>query len=168
MGRLPRQGRAETTTDASPAAVYRLVSDVTRVGEWSHECYGAEWADGATTAVPGARFRGRNTTGRSRWTRVNEVLVADAPHEFAFRTVSSMLYPDSTIWRFTIEPRGAGAHVVQTFEVVKINPLAERLFYLLVPQHRDRSAALASDLARLGEVAMGNAVTLPKVAPATR
>lgn len=153
MGRLPRQGRAETTTFASPEAVWALVSDVTRVGEWSHECHGAEWVDGATTAVPGARFRGRNRTGRARWTRVNEVLVADAPREFAFRTVPTLRYPDSTIWRFTIEPVDGGTRVAQTFEVLKINPLAERLFYLLVPQHRDRSAALAQDLANLGEVA---------------
>ena len=29
-----------------------MLADVTRIGEWSHECQGAEWLDGAATAAP--------------------------------------------------------------------------------------------------------------------
>ena len=37
--------------------------------------------------------------------------------------------------------------------MLKINPIAERIFYLLVPPHRDRSEALRQDIVRLVAVA---------------
>jgi uncharacterized protein YndB with AHSA1/START domain len=153
MGTLKRTGRVEVVTDAPPEAVWAVVGDPTRVGEWSHECGAAEWVDGATAARPGARFRGRNEVGRTAWARVNEIVFAEAPRELSWRTVPSTIYPDSTLWRITIEPGEDGTHIVQTFDVLKLNPVLDRLFYLLVPQHRDRSEALAADLRRLGEVA---------------
>lgn len=56
-------GQARIEIDASPQRVYELVSDITRMGEWSPECYRCEWLDGATTATVGARFRGHNRLG---------------------------------------------------------------------------------------------------------
>ena len=153
MGTLPRTGRCEATTTATPDAVWALVGDPTRVGEWSHECGGAEWLDGATTAQPGARFRGRNRVGRSKWSRVCEVVTVDAPRELAWRTVPTRLYPDSTVWTITIEPTATGSRIEQRFEVLKLSPFFERLFYLLVPAHRDRSEALRADIDRLGAAA---------------
>ena len=44
---------------ASPEAVYALVSDITRMGEWSPECRECTWANGATGPAVGARFRRR-------------------------------------------------------------------------------------------------------------
>jgi hypothetical protein len=162
MGTLPRSGRCEVATLASPDAVWAIVGDPTRVGEWSHECGGAEWVDGATAARPGARFRGHNRTGRSTWTRVNEVVAVDAPRELAWRTVATRLYPDSTVWTITIEPNDdGGSTIVQTFQVVKLNPVVERIFYLLVPQHRDRSQALREDIERLGARAAEVEATAP-------
>ena len=153
MGTLPRTGRCEVTTSAPPEAVWAIAGDPTRVGEWSHECGSAEWVDGATEARPGARFRGRNRVGRSRWTRVSEVVTVDPPHTLSWRTVPTRRYPDSTVWTLTIEPDGTGSRVEQRFEVLKINPIAERIFYLLVKPHRDRSAALREDIGRLVAVA---------------
>jgi uncharacterized protein YndB with AHSA1/START domain len=153
MGTLPRHGRVEVVTDAPPAAVWDIVRDPTRVGEWSHECRAAEWVDGATAAVPGARFRGRNRLKRARWTRASEIVTVEPPRELSWRTIPTVLYPDSTRWTLTLEPVGAGTRIAQEFEVVKINPIAERLFYALVPGHRDRATALVEDLHRLGELA---------------
>jgi len=153
MGTLKRSGRVEAVTDASPAQVWDVVSDVTRVGEWSHECRTAVWLDGATAAIPGARFAGSNRLGRVKWARVNEIVTADAPHELAWRTVPSRMYPDSTEWRIRIEPEGDSTRIVQTFEVLKLTPVIDRLIYLVTPAHRDRLPALADDIRRLGEVA---------------
>jgi uncharacterized protein YndB with AHSA1/START domain len=157
MGTLPRRGQVEVTTDAPPDAVWAVVGDVTRVGEWSHECGGAEWVGADTTARPGARFRGRNRVGRTKWSRVNEIVTVDPPRSIAWRTVPSALYPDSTRWTIQVEPAGKGSRIVQSFEVLKLNPFFDRLFYLLVPQHRDRSAALLGDLRQIGEVALRTA-----------
>jgi hypothetical protein len=153
MGTLPHEGQVEITTSATPRAVWDVVRDPTRVGEWSHECRGAEWVGGASEAIPGARFRGRNRLRRARWTRVNEVLTVDAPRRLSWRTLPSVLYPDSTCWTITVEPADRGTRIVQEFQVLKINPVAERLFYALVPRHRDRTAALTNDLHALGRLA---------------
>ena len=47
MKTLMRSGRVETTTSATPEQVWDVVADITRVGEWSHECKVGEWLDGA-------------------------------------------------------------------------------------------------------------------------
>jgi Polyketide cyclase / dehydrase and lipid transport len=153
MGTLKRSGRVETVTDATPEQVWAVVADVTRVGEWSHECGGAMWVEGATSARAGARFSGANRVGRVKWSRVNEIVCVDAPRELAWRTVPTRLYPDSTEWRIRIEPEDGKTRIVQTFDVLKLNPVMDRLIYLVTPAHRDRLPALADDVRRLGEVA---------------
>jgi hypothetical protein len=153
MGTLPREGTVTVAVAASPEQVWAVRADVTRAGDWGHESQPGEWLDGATTAVPGARFQGRNRQGRTKWTRVCEVLEADAPRRITWRTVPSRLYNDSTRWTYEVEPTEAGCRITQRFEVLSIGPIMERLFYALIPEHRDRSEALRADLVRLGEVA---------------
>ena len=97
--RLARAASVEALVAAPPSAVWAVVSDVTRVGEWSAECVGAQWLDGASAAVPGVRFRGRNRAGRSRWTRTCEVLAVDPGRELVWQTVPGTLIRDSTEWR---------------------------------------------------------------------
>ena len=41
----------------------------------------------------------------------------------------------------------------QEFEVLKLSAFFDRLFYAIVPQHRDRSEALRGDLVKIGEAA---------------
>jgi hypothetical protein len=156
MGTLPKSGSLTFDVDATPEQIWPVLTDITRAGEWSHENRGGEWLDGATAAVPGARFRGRNRSGRARWSRVCEVLTADAPEVISWRTVPSLLYPDSTRWTYELAPIEGGCRITQRFEVLKINPIADRLFYAFIPAHRDRSAALADDIRKLGAVARGS------------
>ncbi len=164
MGTLPKRGTNEVHVDAPPEVVYDLIADVARTGEWSHETQSAEWLDGTEPGTPGARFRGVNQQGRNRWRRICEVVTADAPSTFAFRTVPSPLYRDSSLWTFTIEPEDSGTRLTQTFEVLMLNPILDRLFYLLIPEHRDRSAALREDLERLARAAEAAVAPAP-VAP---
>jgi len=90
--RLPQTGAAEVVVDASPEAVWAVLADVTRIGEWSHECRGAEWLDGAGAAAPGVRFRGRNRAGSLvRWARVCVIRTVDPPRELAWETVGPPL-----------------------------------------------------------------------------
>ncbi len=44
--------------DAPPDKVWALVSDITKMGEYSPEVIEAEWIDGATGPAVGARYRG--------------------------------------------------------------------------------------------------------------
>ena len=159
MGTLPRQGTATAEVAATPAQVWELLADVTRTGEWGHESQSGQWLEGATTAEPGARFQGRNRRGRTKWNRVCEVLEADAPHRISWRTVPSRIYNDSTRWTYELEPTEHGCRITQRFELLSIGPIMDRLFYALIPAHRDRSEALQADLVRLGEVAAATAAT---------
>jgi Hemerythrin HHE cation binding domain/Polyketide cyclase / dehydrase and lipid transport len=149
---VQKRGRTSVVVAAAPGAVWNVVADVTRVGEWSHECVGAEWLDGATAAVPGARFRGRNRSGLFRWGRICEIVTAE-PWELTWRTVPTILYPDSTEWTIRLEAVAGGTRIGQSFRVVEAPKLVDRLYATMVPHHRDRDEALAGDLRRLGEVA---------------
>jgi hypothetical protein len=154
MGTLIRTAKVEAPSAASPGEVWAVLADVTRTGEWSHECTQVDLLDGATGTRPGTRFRGRNICGRNKWSRVNEVLAVDAPHELVWRTVPTRLFRDSTVWSIRIEPAAdGGSTIIQSYDVVKLGPVLDRLFWLLVPTHRDRRPALAEDMRRLGEVA---------------
>ena len=151
MGTLPRTGTVTIEVDATPEQVWTLLTDITRAGEWSHENQGGEWLDGATGPAAGARFRGRNAQGSYRWTRQCEVLAVDAGRSISWRTIPTPLHRDSTIWTYVLEPTEAGCRITQLFEVVLLGRVLDRILYAAVPAHRDRSAALADDVRRLGE-----------------
>jgi uncharacterized protein YndB with AHSA1/START domain len=80
----PQQGRASIDIAAPPEAVFDLIADVTRMGEWSPECYRCEWLDGASVAGAGARFRGYNRRGRYGWKRTAVIDTAERGREFTF------------------------------------------------------------------------------------
>ena len=150
--RVQLENAVSVTADAGIDEVWDLVRDVTRVGEWSHECVGAEWLDQSTSAVPGARFRGRNRSGLFRWGRVCEVLAAE-PYELVWRTVPTRLYPDSTEWRIALDAVDGRTRITQRFRVLRAPKVLSVLYALVIPGHRDRSAALVADLERLGAAA---------------
>lgn len=168
MARLKRSGEVQVDTAATPEQVWSLLADIGRAGDWSHETTGGDWLDGATSAAPGARFKGRNRNGRLRWARTCEIVTAEPPGELSWRTVPTALYPDSTLWRYRIEPVAGGSRITQSFEVLKLSPLLERLFAMVIPAHQDRTAKLIEDLQHLGEVAASRApqVGRPDAAPA--
>jgi hypothetical protein len=150
---LARTSRVEAEVAAPIEAVWRVVADVTRTGEWSHECHRVTWVDGATSAVPGARFRGGNKALWWRWSRTSEVVELAPGRVIGWRTIATWRYVDSTEWRITLEPLSPGTRIVQTYQVLRCPAWWEWLMARVVPPHRDRSAALAADLRRLGDVA---------------
>lgn len=147
--RLNKSCEASVVINAPIDAVWALVSNVTRTGEWSVECRGAEWLHGATTAVPGAKFRGKNRRNATRWSRTCEVLEVDAPHRFGWRTLPTRLLPDSTRWEFELSTQDNGTKLTERMHVLKIPAAYDRLFAIVLPQHRDRTSDLAADLERI-------------------
>lgn len=154
--RVQLQNAVSVTVPADVDAVWAVAGDPTRVGEWSHECVRATWLDGHDRPVPGARFRGRNVAGLTRWGRICEVESA-APYRITWRTVPTALFPDSSRWTIRLEPVPGGTRIDQEFRVVRAPRVLVYLFALTVPNHRDRTVALAGDLRRLGEVARAGA-----------
>jgi len=153
-------GQVTVHVEAPPRAIYDLVADVTRIGEFSPECRRAECLDDARQAAPRARFRGRNAANKlSRWSRICEVLTADPGHEFSFRTVPAPTKPDSTVWRYRFEPARDGTNVTESYEVVKLPPrLLLAVYRRMLPHHMDMRPHLRRTLEAIKRTAEADAV----------
>lgn len=103
--------------EASPDAVWALVSDVTRTPEWSPVVRRIEWLDGGDRARPGARFKGHNRFNGFRWSRECEVSEAEPGRVFAFSTFGKQ-GEEQTRWRYAIEPEADGSRVTLAYEIV--------------------------------------------------
>ena len=92
---------------AAPAeTVWAMVSDVTRMSEWSPETVDCEWIGGATGPVVGASFRGTNENGKKSWKTKCTVVAAEPAKSFAFEPKAGPLR--IARWEYTIEATGAG------------------------------------------------------------
>ncbi|WP_431951218.1 hemerythrin domain-containing protein [Nocardia lijiangensis] len=149
--RVPLGGKHSVFCAESPDAVWAVLADVTRVGEWSHECRGAHWLGDSTRAEVGARFRGSNKSGLWRWRRLCTCTVADKPRELVWVTDGGV-FRDNSEWRFRLRPTPDGTWIEQTFRVLSLPVWLDRVIYRFVPAHRDRSRALEGDLDRLAQL----------------
>lgn len=111
--------RAEVTVhiDASPDQVWRLISDITRMGEYSPEVIEAEWLGDATGPAVGARYRGhvkRNEIGPTYWTvcEITECTPGEA-FEFAVMLGSRPI----NRWRYEFAAAGDGTDVTESFDL---------------------------------------------------
>ncbi|MBJ7451561.1 MAG: SRPBCC family protein [Blastococcus sp.] len=95
---------------ATPEAVYDLVSDVTRTGEWSPQCRACWWDEGDTARV-GAWFTGRNEVPSRTWETRSQVVVADRGREFAWVVAGKLVR-----WSFSMEPVDEGTRLTESWE----------------------------------------------------
>jgi hypothetical protein len=104
--------------EASPDAVYDLVADVTRMGEWSPVCTSAAWDDESRTW-----FSGTNTTDERTWTTKCRVDVAERGTEFTFVNGGMTGDLDLVRWSYTFAPAGDGTEVSEHWEVLEGYPV---------------------------------------------
>ncbi len=89
---------------ADPERVWALVTDITRMGEWSP----GTPAGGASGPAPGARFVGFNAHGRMRWRTHCRVMECEQPHRFSFTVAENGM-----TWGWRLEPDGTGTRLTQ-------------------------------------------------------
>jgi hypothetical protein len=140
-------GQASIDIAAAPDEVYDVLSDITRMGERSPECYRCEWLDGATAPVPGARFRGFNRLGVLRWTTTCTVTTAERGREFAF-TVMSRRGRDETRWRYIIDSVDGLTRLSESYEFVWC-PWAARVAEIPFPRDQHLRRGIAQTLAKI-------------------
>lgn len=89
--------------DAPPAAVWALVSDLTRMGDWSPQVDSTRWRGDATEAAVGVQFTNRNSHGELVWKTTGEVVRLEPEQEIAFRIEENWV-----VWSFHLEPTETG------------------------------------------------------------
>jgi dimethylaniline monooxygenase (N-oxide forming) len=85
----------------SPEHVWDLVSDVTRMGEWSPECFRCRWYGSPKGPEDGAKFVGFNRATWRIWATPNVVVESDRGRIFSWRTRLN-----GNIWSYRMEPDG--------------------------------------------------------------
>jgi hypothetical protein len=94
----------------SPEDLYDMVSDVTRMGEWSPVCKACWWEDGASARV-GAWFGGRNELPERTWETRSEIVAAEPGQEFAFIVGGTYVR-----WGYRFAPVDGGTQITESWE----------------------------------------------------
>jgi hypothetical protein len=99
---------------APPDAVYALVSDMPRMGEWSPENTGGRWLGGATSAATGVRFKGTNKNGSKSWSTTVKIVEATPGQAFAFDVAVGPI--KIARWSYRIAPSEGGCDVTEQWD----------------------------------------------------
>lgn len=127
MAERTRHDSVSLDIAAPPDAVYDLVADITRMGEWSPECFQCQWTKGATGPAVGARFKAKNKGGRGpAWFNTPVVTAAEPGREFAFNRSGPGI--GSYTWRYQFEPSATGTRLTESFDAER--PLGKAMTWL--------------------------------------
>lgn len=124
-----------------PDELYALVSDVTRMGQWSPVCEACWWDDGEGPRV-GAWFTGRNQTPERTWEARCQVVAAEPGRKFAWEVNNGWVY-----WGYEFEPDGDGTRLTESWEFL---PTGIAGFRERLGDAADAEIAKRSEAARTG------------------
>lgn len=111
MTQPPERAISETVVvRASAQLLYDLVSDVTRMGEFSPTCTSCWWDAGNGPTV-GDWFTGRNQTPDRTWETRSQVVVAVPAQEFAFVVGGAFVR-----WGYRFTPAAEATEVTESWE----------------------------------------------------
>ncbi|MCA2227005.1 SRPBCC family protein [Nonomuraea aurantiaca] len=130
----------------SPEEVWDLITDVSRIGEWSPECTGATWLDEGDGPAVGRKFEGRNRFPDGRTSSVIcEVTEVEPGRRFAWAVLDTGGWRAS-LWSYDLTPDSGQTIIKHTF-VHTYGNTGLRQAILKIPG--DASAILEERLARL-------------------
>ena len=112
-GPMGEQIQVVRVISAEPGALYALVADIERMGEWSPETEACEWTKGAAGPSVGATFQGKNRNGKKKWSTNCTVVVADPGKAFAFDVTAGPF--KVARWGYSFEPSGDACRVTETW-----------------------------------------------------
>ncbi|GHH39663.1 SRPBCC family protein [Lentzea cavernae] len=106
--------------DATPATVYRLVSDVSSISRWSPNASDVAFDEGFGPEA-GAWFSGRNRKDGNEWTTRSQVVRAEPDAAFAYVVGGAR---DGIVeWSWTIRPQGRGSVAQQSWRLLRMDPV---------------------------------------------
>lgn len=98
---------------ASPEQLWAMVSDVTRMGEWSPETTEVSWVAGASGPEVGAKFKGTNEHAGKSWSTGATVTSADPGRRFAFLVAVGPVKVAE--WAYDFESSVGGCRVTESW-----------------------------------------------------
>lgn len=144
-----------TATIAAPAEfVYDLISDITRMPEFSPENTRGEWLGGATGPVVGARFKGTNKLGKTTWSTKPTVTAAEPGRLFAFKVPGA----SGAQWTYELAPHGDETVVTESMVQTKASSPLIRWFQRragVTDRAANLRAAMTTTLERIAAAAEG-------------
>ena len=109
---------------AAPEALYDLVADITRMGEWSPENHTCSWKDGFDSPVVGAEWNGDNRNGEFEWQTEGRVTEAERGKVFAFDAkVGDFVFAK---WAYEFEAIDGGTRVTEHTLDLRPDSIKER------------------------------------------
>jgi len=134
----PLTDEVSLTVDAPVAQVWDLVSDVTRIGEFSPETFEAKWTRGSTGPEVGATFAGhvkRNGVGPTYWSPCR-VTVCEPQRHFEFSVGTDTVAVNHWGYRLRELPGGR----TEVSEYFRLEPsLPVRIYWMLLGRLRGRT-----------------------------
>lgn len=147
MGQSPIDS-AEATVEVAvaPQAVWRMVSDLTRVGDWSPENRGGKWLGGANAAAVGARFKGSNRRGLAVWSTVSTIVRLEPERAIAWEVRAPWGGPPLSRWTYELESTASGTRVTERWELLSVSLVTKASWVLLAGTPTARVAMLKRSL----------------------
>jgi uncharacterized protein YndB with AHSA1/START domain len=149
----PLTGEVSLHMAAPPEQVWALVSDVTRIGEFSPETFEARWTRGSTGPEVGATFKGhvkRNGIGPTYWSPCQVTkCVPNEVFEFSVGTDTVAL----NNWGYRLQPENGGTRVTEYYRLEsKLSP-----YWLVMGRLRGRTneRGMRTTLERMKKVVEG-------------
>ncbi len=102
-----------TDVAADAHAVWSLVSDLPRMGQFSPENIGGYWVDGTGPRL-GARFRGKNRNGAKEWTTKVTIVEYEPGRLFTF-DVRSPFGVRVSRWSYVVTPTDTGCILTENW-----------------------------------------------------
>jgi len=133
----PMGGEVSLWMDAPPADVWALVSDVTRIGEFSPETFEARWRHGSDGPEVGARFKGhvkRNNVGPTYWSPCT-VTACEPERVFEFSVGTEEIAVNN--WGYRLESKDGGTLVTEYFRLEPKLPM--RIYWTVLGSLRGRT-----------------------------
>lgn len=145
-------GEVSLWIHADAAKVWDLVSDVTRIGEFSPETFEARWRHGSDGPAVGAQFKGhvkRNGVGPTYWTPCT-VTICEPERHFEFVVGTDQVAVNN--WGYRLAPKDDGTLVTEYFRLEPSWVL--RAYWLVLGPLRGRTnkRGMATTLRRMKEV----------------